>query len=107
RFSSSSTNPFVWVTKETQRCALSSPLPTSAPVGQESMQIVQSPQSSMTGGSGGNGISVIISPRYTQEPNSGVMTEQLLPNQPMPARCATARSTSAPVSTMETQRQPG
>ncbi|MNC32402.1 hypothetical protein D3C75_807520 [compost metagenome] len=53
----------LWVQKDKHRLALSCRGPAKASVGQASRQRVQSPQPSPKGVSGGNGKSVIISPR--------------------------------------------
>src|SRR5699024_419680 len=64
------------------------------------MHFVHSPQPSSIGESGLNGMFVISSPRYTKEPNSGVIIDVFFPLNPIPARSATARSESSPVSTI-------
>src|SRR5699024_5017147 len=69
-------------------------------VGQTSMHFRQLPQSSASGSSGLNGILMSISPKYTNEPNSSVISKVFFPVKPTPARSATAPSTSSPVSTI-------
>ena len=63
------------------------------------MQMVQRPHVFLTGASGSSARSVRIWPRNTHEPWPEVRTLVFLPNQPMPALSATARSCMGPVST--------
>lgn len=57
-------------------------------VGQASRQRVQVPQVPVLGSSGVNGMVVRISPRSTNEPNSGVISVVFLPIKPRPALTA-------------------
>src|SRR5260370_41099743 len=71
----------------------------NACVGQACRQISQLPQFALVGVSAAKGRLVTISARKTQDPQPLVRMVVFFPDQPNPARCATARSTIPPGST--------
>jgi hypothetical protein len=82
-----------------QRVASSTLGSTKASVGQASRQRVQVPQCSVeNGSSGARSRSVKIDPMKVQEPAPGRMSMAFLPIQPSPARSASSRSGTGPVS---------
>ncbi len=74
--------------------------PSSAPVGQASRHARHVPQrSASNGGSGGSSRSSSSVPMKRYDPRRGSMSMVLRPNQPSPARRASSRSSTGPVST--------
>jgi hypothetical protein len=73
-----------------------------APVGQPSRQRRQAPQPSGTAAAASaSGADVTTDPKTNHEPRPGTSRLAFLPNQPIPARCATSRSTK-PLSSTKT-----
>ncbi len=74
--------------------------PSSAPVGHASTHALHVPQrSSSNGASGSSSTSTSNVPMKKYEPRRGWMSIVLRPNQPSPARRASSRSSTGPVST--------
>ncbi len=87
-----------------QRRLSSTPGAMRAPVGHATMHRVQAPHDLREGSVGGSSTSTSIAPSRTQDPSSGVRMLVFLPYQPRPARAATARSTTGPLSTLTLAR---